>query len=234
MAFEKEITAATAGATKGGLEYTEGLVKRLAKKFRDRDIAFIGDPKTIDLVKEQRKLESWTLLSKFIQTPELRRPAEMGFVLRKLEKEGEEERLQDLRRKIQNKYKSKGLHIAELVQGGILGRYINLLIDQSEEDSILKERIEEILNEIDRYVIFVKFDDKEKDVVEIIVNRLKVLVPKGMIIFSKGGCIPKASKIIKKVKKIAINYSFEKQVNDDSGSRYDFIIKKDEIVCEEK
>ena len=53
------IKSVSEGVTKGALEYTEDRIKLLVKKILNRDLYFIQDADTIDVVKEMRKTEEF-------------------------------------------------------------------------------------------------------------------------------------------------------------------------------
>jgi hypothetical protein len=53
MYYEDPIENASRGAVKGTLDWGTEAIKKLATKFREKQLAFIQDKKTIDIVKEQ-------------------------------------------------------------------------------------------------------------------------------------------------------------------------------------
>jgi hypothetical protein len=78
----------------------------------------------------------------------------IGLALRKLEKE--DEKRQNLRDKLFNKYKIDGLHIAELVENGILNRYISILLEKVISISDLEKEIENFLNHVEKHTLFIQ------------------------------------------------------------------------------
>lgn len=226
MSEENPLESAASGAMIGALKYSEEKIKELVYRFKNKELAFIENIETIELVKKQRQKPAWKLISKYVTNKELRLPAEMGFILRELEAKNEQEKLKELKSKIHNKFKSKGIHIAELVQSNVLDRYVNLLVDKSDDDIEVKERLEEVLEDVDKYVIFYKTNQSPKSVAQIIISKLQTLSPKGIIIFSKGSCVVKAQTTITLIQKELDNYNIETQLENESKSRYDFILKK--------
>ena len=71
MSSEDPFASAAEGATKGALEYAEDKIKELVIKFRNRDIAFVQDPETINIAKEQRKTSEWNLFKQYVDDPDL-------------------------------------------------------------------------------------------------------------------------------------------------------------------
>ena len=123
------IESATKGATEGALNWGSDFIKKLALKFKNRKLAFIQDEKTIDIVKEQYHSGELAIYKEYVEDVEMLFLLKMGLTLRKLDKDKEQERKQKLRSKIFDKYKIKGLHIAQFVENGILNRYIGILIE---------------------------------------------------------------------------------------------------------
>ena len=115
------LVSAAEGATRGVLGWTEEKLKGLVEKFHNRDIAFVSDLETINLAKKQRKTSEWELFRDYIEDPDLRILFQMGLTLRDLEKKNRP--IAPLRQKIFKKYEIEGLHIAQVVQNGILNAY---------------------------------------------------------------------------------------------------------------
>ncbi len=95
---------ATKGAIKGFWEISKTEIKELAKKLKDRGLAFIEDREIIDLVKEQRKSEELKLFLRYVENPNMynRSLFQMGLTLRKME--DEEKKLRPFKDKIVKKY----------------------------------------------------------------------------------------------------------------------------------
>ncbi|MFH1257164.1 MAG: hypothetical protein V1494_07805 [Candidatus Diapherotrites archaeon] len=213
------------GATRATLDYSEDKVKGLVKRFLQGDLAFIEDEETIEIVRTQRQKPEWKIYRNYITTPDLRMQIEMGFSLKQLQ--NNQIKLHNLRNKIVKKYNRKGLHVAELAQSGVLGRYIGLLLGHTEDENDLKEGIEEILEAVDKYVIFLKLEDDEGDAGKTIVDRIRILSPRAIILFScSPRVVKKAENIIKAVKKKIKGYVFEVQLEETTCQRYDFILKQ--------
>ena len=153
------------GVTKGVLTWSLEQIKSLAHGFKDKKLFFIQDEKTIKRVKEQYRSGELSIYKEYIEDKEILFLLQMGLTLRKLEQEGEFDRRQNLRTKIFNKYKVKGLHIAQFVENGILNRYIGILIDDIFSLDKFKEDIMIVLESIEKHVLFVQAEDKERDII---------------------------------------------------------------------
>lgn len=198
------------GVVEGFLNWGEDFIKKLALKFRDKKLGFIQDEKTIIRVKEQYKSGELSIYKEYVGDKEILFLLQMGLTLRGLEKENEEERRMKLRTKIFNKYKLKGLHIAQLVENGILNRYLGILIDNIVSVQKFKEDIVSILQNIEKHVLFVQTKDNERDVIK---KTLMITTTHSPMIFILSG-IGSAAKIVKncelKLKEVLKDYDLEK------------------------
>ncbi len=147
----------------------------------------------------------------------------MGLTLRGLEKDKEEERKQNLRTKIFNKYEVKGLHIAQFVENGILNRYIGILIDDIVSLDKFKKDILQILNNIEKHVLFVKGNDNEREVIK---QATIIISSHHSMIFIVSGWGP-AAKMVRnceeRLKELLTNYGLEKMSR---GERENLFFKR--------
>ncbi len=226
------------GATKGILEWSEEKFRELVEKINAGDLAFIEDSKTIEIVRTQRETPEYQYAKKLITNPQLRVPIEMGLTLRKLE--GDPAKLRNLKTKILKRYDKRGLHIAEIVQAGIFGKYVGLLIGKTENEAELKEKLETILKDTEKYVVFIKKDDdselSRKQIANEIITRINAIRPPAIIVFSSGSAVSHATEIVNTVEINVRGYHRNLQIEpienkDDLGEKffkaYDFILKND-------
>ena len=204
------IESASKGVMEGFLNWGEDLIKKLASKFRDKKLAFIQDEKTIKRVKEQYNSGELSFYKEYIEDKEMLFLLKMGLTLRSLERDKEEERKQDLRTKIFNKYNVKGLHIAQFVENGILNRYIGILIDDIVSIDKFKKDIINILENIEKHVLFVKSNDKDRNLIKQVMT---ITSSNLSMIFIISG-ISYAAEIIRscenRLKELLIDYELEK------------------------
>lgn len=198
------------GATKGALKWSEDFIKRIAVKFRDKKLAFIRDEETIKIVKEQYRSGELAVYKEYISDKEMLFLLKMGLTLRRIEKEGNQERKQKLRGRIFDEYKVKGLHIAQFVENGILNRYIGILIENISSLSRFKLEIKNILENIEKHVLFVKNTDRAGEVIKVAVQ---IVNAHQSSIFIVSG-ISSAAEIVKncenKLLEYLIDYNLEK------------------------
>jgi len=162
--MSSEISDVAEGLTKGLLNWSVEKVDSFIQKLREKKLAFIEEPKTIEIVREQYKSGEAEFYKKYIKNKDILFLVRMGLTLRKLE--NEEERRLNLRDKLFKKYKLKGLHIAEFVQNGILNRYIGILLEELTSIETLEKEIEEILINIEKYTLFVQGTVKKSEVIK--------------------------------------------------------------------
>ncbi|MBU4069830.1 MAG: hypothetical protein KJ646_02510 [Nanoarchaeota archaeon] len=217
------IESASKGATQGFLNWGEEFIRNLVLRFKDKELAFIQDEKTIKRVKEQYNSGELSFYKEYIENKEMLFLLKMGLTLRSLEKDKEGERKQNLRTKIFNKYRVKGLHIAQFVENGILNRYIGILIDDIISLEKFKKDILDILENIEKYVLFVKNYDKEREVIKQIITIIKINL--SMIFIVSG--ISSAAQIVRncedKLKKLLQDYELEKM---SSGEKENLFFKR--------
>jgi hypothetical protein len=202
------------GATKGFLSWTKDEIIALAAKFRNRDLAFIQDPETIKLVKEIRLRSEWQLWTEYIEDEDLRRIVQSGIALRALEHSPQ--KIDELRSKIESKFGVTGLHQAQFVQNKILGKYINLIIENGQSKVDIIAAIEHLLINIDRHCFFIKNSSQSKVLSKQIENRLLSGI-NVVILFACGDAIKIARETLTKLKLKDLGYYLSSNVETDGG-----------------
>lgn len=192
--IESASKGAVKGFTEGVLEWGSDLIKGMATKLRDGKLAFIQDQKTIQIVKEQYRSGELAIYKEYVKDRDMIFLLKMGLTLRMLDKEKEESRRQKLRGKLLERYKVKGLHIAQFVQNGLLNRYIGILIENISSAEEFKKDLMNILENIEKHVLFVRNDDLERNVIQSSISIVSVHSP---TIFIVSG-IFSAAEIVRK------------------------------------
>ncbi len=191
MYFEDPIENAASGITKGIIELSIEKIREFANKFKNKELAFIQEKKVIEVVREQYASGESKFYSKYIEDKSLLLLVRLGLTLRKIELD--KNRLGNLQQKILRKYEVNGLHISHFVQNGILNRYVGILIEGITSEQELKDKINFILNNIEKHTLFVSWQDKP----EIIIKKsLTIIAAYNPSIFIVSG-IGLASKIIR-------------------------------------
>ena len=207
MSSDNFISDSTEGVTKGALDWTAEKISSLVREFRERKLAFIRDPKTIEVVKQEYRSGESKFYQKYIKKRELLFLVRIGLGLRKLE--DNEPKLQNFRDKIFRKYKVKGLHIAEFVQAGILNRYLGLILEDLSSVEELEKEIEEILGNIERHTLFVKSIESPFEIIKKSSNIVDSHTPRIFIIFGIKSSANIVRSVKEKMKQLMKDYEFE-------------------------
>ena len=167
-------------------EFGINKIKEYANKFRNKEVNFVGDEKTIEDVNKTRTTTEFDFYKKYIDDNELNILLRCGMILKKYEDEGEKlkPKLQNLRDKLFRKSKDS-LWFAQLVQNGLLKGYINILIDENYTIGEIKNRIKRIYEKIDNFSYFVQEKDND-EMIKREVFRLISSKPEVLLISSKG------------------------------------------------
>jgi len=208
------------GATKGTLEWSSDFIKKLIVKFQDHKLKFIRDEENIEIAKEQYNSGELQIYRYYIEDKEKLMILRMGLVLRKLENKGEREKKQELREDIMKKYKIQGLHVAQFVENGILNRYIGILLDDISSIEDFKEKINDIIENIEKYVVFVKGIDSERSTLDLC---LRITTSNLSMIFIVSG-MGSAAETIKNIEERLIvllkDYELEKMSKGDKENLF--------------
>jgi len=183
-----------AGMTKGTLDWSKDRILDFITRLRNRSLAFIEDRETIELVREQRHSTEWQILSQYLTDRRLRIIAQMGLSLRRLE--NDKEKVDKLRMKILKAYGKEGLHIAEAVQNGVLSTFIGVDLSLVQSPADLTIQIERLLNNVDKYIVFIGPEDNVSRRVKEIEIRLMADVPNTLILY---GCRSVARKKVRSI-----------------------------------
>lgn len=188
------IVDAFEGGIKGLIKLSIEEVKNLVYKHKNRDLLFIGKRETIERLKKERNSEEWGLFDKYIKDNDLRILVQMGLTMRSLEKDDPEE-IRNLQEVINNTYGSRGIHISQFVQTGFLSNYIGTVITENVSEKALGEGLEETLRAVDKYIVFIKINDKIEKTAKILQQRIEVNLPKVLIMYSLKSATKNAKKI---------------------------------------
>jgi len=99
------------GAMAGALGWTKEQIKDYVDKFNKKELAFIQNQETIDIVKQQYNSGESKFYEAYVKDKSMRIIIRLGLTLRKITSNSEKR--DNLRLKIRQKYEIKGLHIAQ-------------------------------------------------------------------------------------------------------------------------
>ena len=209
MSSESPIADISKGATKALLDFTSDKIDSFIEKFKKRDLAFIRDKETIDIVREEYSSGEAKFYESYVEDRDLLLIVRMGLALRRLESTNEK-KLHDLRERVFQKYKVRGLHIAEFVQVGILNRYIGILIGDITSLDDFKRDIKEVLENIEKHVLFVKSADKTPQITQKASNIVNSHSPNIFVVAGMGPAAKTVEECSEKLEKLLQDYEVEK------------------------
>ena len=223
------IASAAKGTAAAVIEWTEEKIKQYAKKFKDKNLAFIEDTETIKLAKELRNSGEFNFFKRYIKDDNLHVLFQMGLTIKSLEKNGKD--WKSLVKKIHKNYDREGVHIANFVANGLFSKYVNCFLDKGIDEDELKEEIEYLFKNIDNIVSFIQQDDNPKQKVGEIVTKIQAFSPLVFIISSIGVAITVCEKVKKLVmQKVSSTYDCESYDSPQKGRRIYFLIRKDTSI----
>lgn len=210
MTPDTPLEDAAKGVTKGVLEWSKEQIENFLNKHRNKTLAFVEDKETLDAIEDQKSTAEWCIYKNYIKDKRLKMLVKLGLTLRQLKNAQEQNRLQDLRNKIIKRYGSNGLHVSEFVENSILSDYLltELKIIRSPVDLI--KNVEDLLNNIDKFIIFIQSTDEVRKSAEWIISYLKGSHPDIYILVGKSSAITITKKITYSIKKeVKEYYNFE-------------------------
>ncbi|MCD6274499.1 MAG: hypothetical protein J7J15_00520 [Candidatus Aenigmarchaeota archaeon] len=217
------IEDAAKGITKGFLEWSSKAIADYINKLKNKELAFIQDEKTIKLVREIYNAGEVKFYDTYINDKELLFLAKMGITLRRLEENDEKDKLMNLRDKIYRQYDVNGLHIAQFVQNGILNRYIGILIERMTTLDKFQEDLLDLLQNIDKYVLFVEGLSRTRDMIQKAVTIVNAHNPSIFIVSGIGPAAEIVRESEDRLKEFLREYDLEKM---SSGKKEILFFKK--------
>ncbi len=211
------------GAMKGALEWSEEKISKFIQKLTERKLAFIEEPDTIKIVREQYEAGETKFYQIYIRDKELLLLVKLGLTLRKLDEDQKQERLHNLRDKIFRKYKAEGLHIAEFVQTGILSKYVGILIDKLVSVKDLEKEMTSVLKNIEKHIILIQAQSKKQEIIKKVSIIINAHSPAIFIISGVRSAAKIAQDCMEQLKEIMKDYEFERY---SSGEKETFFFKK--------
>jgi len=204
------VASTAKGVTEGTLDWSAKKISELVKRFRDKEVAFIQDKKNIETVKQQRETEEYKLLLKYVGKERLL--VLMGLALRSIEKNPD--RVQDLRNKIHGKYGKKGVHVAELVQIGLVTELLTRLVKLFGAQVDIEKTLTSFLDQSEDLALFIKKEDSKRidRISKLVMDRVDVNPVHKMILFGSGYAMDVVKAILKRIDSDPREYLIQAQI----------------------
>ncbi len=214
------------GTTRAFIKLGIEEIKKLAQRFLNKELVFIEDEETINLVKRQFESGEWAFFSNYVKDKQLKLLVGMGLALRELEMSDKRDKLENLRDKLYFKYKEKGLHIAQFVQCKLLVAYISRLIDKCSSSQEVIEKIEDLLKDLERRVSFIQSTDSADSKYSLILLRLDSNSPTDYLVFVRDSALPIGKSIRKKLNASIEEHGYEMKAEESKTSLILILSKK--------
>ncbi len=182
-----DLSELIAGVLKGTLEWGADLVKSTAAALRNRELAFFGTEETVGEAKAVSSDPSFRQYKRYIQDRDLRILVRAGVLLRRWQQSPlKKKAIGELRNKIHSKYGDLGLHIAEVIQSGILDEVVKETSQDEKAAEFTARALETFLRASDQLCLFVKGVDSASEIGGRLVRTLRRDKPVLSVLFSLG------------------------------------------------
>jgi len=142
----------------------------------------------------------------------------MGITLRELEIRKKKDQLENLRSNIYSKFKGSGLHIAQFVQCKLLTAYLGRIIDDCSSTKEIVQKIENMLNDLERRVSFLQFSDDAGIMYSLIIRRLDSNAPPDYLAFARDSALSIGYEVRKKLDSSIEQHGYELEVKESKDS----------------
>lgn len=199
------------GATKGFFEHWEEKLPEMITRLRNREIAFVRDRTNFEVVIREGENSEFKLFQQFAPKGWPRILFKMGLALREIETN--QELVTPLKDDIYRKFGKRGVHIAELAQGGIITQLVAQLVKILENPADVRTKLTNLLENVDDVAIFVTKKDEihVERLCDLVKSRVDNMQPHLTIIFGSGFARDTVLEILKCVKKDPRGYAIQTQ-----------------------
>lgn len=176
-----------AGLARGSLRWTAERIAEFLRRISNRELAFVGNPDLIAEVKEHKTRPEYRFYLEYLSDQRLRLLALMGLTLRDYQRDAlRKDDLHRLRERIKTKHGNSGLHVAQIVQSGILIELLPPVISSPGDKRAAAGKIEAFLNDAERLCLFIQDKDPIDQRVQEIRAYLAGSRPPLFVLFARG------------------------------------------------
>jgi len=139
--------------------------------------------------------------------------------------ENDDKKLKYLRDKIHERFDTKGLRIAQVIQNETLLKFSGTLLKINNVAGIT-HTIEDLLNNVDRDVVFIKETDEVENLYDELKTKIYANLPRILLLISKGSANIIASSVVIKLQSVLDikNYKSETAIE---NNKYMFLFSRD-------
>ncbi len=209
------IESVAKGTVKGFLEWSKSEIISIVKRYKNRDVAFVGNKEEIKKIMDLRKTPEFSNFKDYLYNREHLVLCQLGMQLRKCESNSTD--AANLRKKIVSKFGFNGLYVALFIQNGLLG-YVSNFLSKLYSKIDMKDKLNDYFSDIEQIIYFVNNKTDPIKSSRRIINRIDSNSPIIYIIssYSSGNnkiCKTLSNKIFREIKDIysASNYNENKR-----------------------
>ncbi len=188
-------------------------IKELAINFINKRNSFLEDTTIISSARKDYSSDEMKLYKRYVADKDLRRLIGFGITLRKI---NDLDKRDLFRGRVLGKFKTEGLHLVQFIENGLLSE---LIAFSSKEN--LEYEVNEVLNNIEKYVLFVQTTDDFNLIEEKIKIKIHSNNPYVFIISAMGPAINVLKNCEDKLKNLLKNYKLKK-ISDDECENFFF------------
>ncbi len=185
------------GATEGALEWTAGRIAQLVARIQGHSAAVASDGVLLESIRHASKSEDAKFLKTYVTDRDQRRIVDDGLTLHELSDKPEHfGRLQRLRGDLFNRYGTKGLRAAQIVEQGVLGLFIRHMMREGLPKPDIVSSSFALLDTVEKWTFFVQVTDNVARVADEVRVRVLANQPGVFIVLGHGEQKPKAKSVV--------------------------------------
>lgn len=185
------------GATEAVIEWTAPRIAQLIARIQGHSAAVASDGVLVESIRHASKSEEAKFLKIYVTDKEQRRIIDGGLTLNELsDKPEHHDRLDRLRADLFDRYGTRGLHAAEIVERGVLGLFLRQLMREGRPKSDIARSAFALMNTVEKWTHFVQASDDVARVARELKFRVLANQPGVFIVLGHGAQKRKAERIV--------------------------------------
>lgn len=191
------------GTIEGLLNFTKENLAELVRRLQNRDIAFIEDQENIEAIRKERNSAEYKFIKDYLKPEDhFAILIQMGLTLRSMRAAKTNPlKISGLCQKIQGEYAMSGLHIAELTEHGLVTDLLSRLLQMYSVRADVETKLSQFLHQSGKLAIFVRVQNKDKDIIHSVDVRLETFSFPVVILVSLGTAVMKLKRIVESLRK---------------------------------
>jgi hypothetical protein len=189
--------SAVKGAAEAVIEWTAPRIAQLVARIRGHSAAVASDGVLVESIRHASKSEEAKFLKTYVTDKEQRRIVDDGLTLYELsDKQEHHDRLKRLRADLFNRYGTRGLRAAEIVERGVLGLFLRQLMREGRPGNDIAKSAFALVDTVEKWTHFVQATDNVSRVSQEVKIRVLANQPGVFIVLGHGIQKTKARAIV--------------------------------------